>query len=185
MSWLPIFAIANSAMSHLTLRTSRAPPNSRHAHFQLQDHGKGPAGEQFLSMRPRASQRRAVSEQGAGLRARRLGARYHRTMSKRHFAHYELSGSQAGQAGARKRRRVRPGCLAGISRARAHERHLPRVLRQDGISAPGHWRRALTNFKSLGHFGINVPNVQEATEWAEAQHGLHVLGHSGPLRRRR
>ncbi len=30
----------------------------------------------------------------------------------------------------------------------------------------------VTNFKSLGHFGINVPNVREATEFAEANMGF-------------
>jgi len=138
--------------------------------FVLESTGVGPAGEQFLSCGPEHHDMVLYQAREPGL-VRGAWELENPEDVERAFQHYEGLGLKPVRLAQEEKDilglgvwpafRVREPtvglCFEYYSKMmiRARERH----------GCP-------TSFKGLGHFGVNVPNVREATEYAEANMGF-------------
>jgi 2,3-dihydroxy-p-cumate/2,3-dihydroxybenzoate 3,4-dioxygenase len=146
--------------------------------FQLQDHGKGPAGEQFLSIGREHHNVVLYPSKDPGFVR---GAWELETPDdvEKAFAHYDSLGVKPVKLAPEEKAVLGLGVWPAFRMREpktgiCHEYYTKMEFR---ARAPA---PSMTAFKSLGHFGINVPNVQEATEWAETNMGFmcsDILGH--------
>ena len=138
--------------------------------FQLQDHGKGPAGEQFLSMGRDHHNVVLYPHKEPGF-VRGGWELDTPDEVERAFAHYAALGIKPLKLSQEE------SAVLGLGIWPAFRMREPTTgICHEYFSKMEYRARApapsMTQFKSLGHFGINVPNVREATEWAQANMGM-------------
>jgi 2,3-dihydroxy-p-cumate/2,3-dihydroxybenzoate 3,4-dioxygenase len=145
--------------------------------FALEDTGQGPSGEQFLSCGPEHHDVVLYPSREPGLLRGAWELETPADVERAH-AHFEGLGLKPVKLAQEEKDilglgvwpafRVREPtvgvCFEYYSKMVYRARFRP---------------QGPTTFKHLGHFGINVPNVREATEWAEANMGFRcsdILG---------
>jgi len=137
--------------------------------FALEDTGKGPAGEQFLSCGPEHHDVVLYQSKDPGFVRGAWELETPEDVEKA-FAHYEVLGLRPVQLSQEEKD------VLGLGVWPAFRVREPTVgICFEYYSKMLFRARARTNqvtaFKHIGHFGVNVPNVREATEYAVANMG--------------
>ena len=138
--------------------------------FALEDTGQGPAGEQFLSCGAEHHDLVLYPSKEPGL-LRGAWELESPEDVERAFAHYEALGLKPAWLAQEEKDVLGLGVWPAF-RVReptvglCFEYYSKMMIR--ARARPGQ----VTNFKHIGHFGVNVPNVREATEYAIANMGF-------------
>jgi 2,3-dihydroxy-p-cumate/2,3-dihydroxybenzoate 3,4-dioxygenase len=138
--------------------------------FALEDTGQGPAGEQFLSCGAEHHDLVLYPSKEPGLMRGAWELESPEDV-ERAFAHYEALGLKPAWLAQEEKDVLGLGVWPAF-RVReptvglCFEYYSKMMIR--ARARPGQ----VTNFKHIGHFGVNVPNVREATEYAIANMGF-------------
>ena len=138
--------------------------------FALEDTGQGPSGEQFLSCGPEHHDLVLYQNKEPGL-LRGAWELESAEDVERAFAHYEALGLKPGWLAQEEKDPLGLGVWPAF-RVReptvgvCFEYYAKMMIRARARPAQ------VTGFRHIGHFGVNVPNVREATEYAIANMGF-------------
>jgi 2,3-dihydroxy-p-cumate/2,3-dihydroxybenzoate 3,4-dioxygenase len=145
--------------------------------FALEDTGTGPGGEQFLSCGPEHHDLVLYPSKEPGFLRGAWELESPEDVD-RAFAHYEQLGLKPRWLESEEKEVLALGCWQAF-RVREPTVGICFEYYSKMMFRARHRPQGPTNFRHIGHFGINVPNVREATLYAEKNMGFQcsdILG---------
>lgn len=146
--------------------------------FALENTGTGPSGEQFLSCGPEHHDVVLYPSKEPGLLRGAFELESPEDVTKA-YAHYEQLGLKPVWLADEEKAILGLGIWPAF-RVREPTVGLCFEYYSKMVFRARNRGHQVTNFKHIGHFGVNVPNVREATEYAEKNMGFLCSDILGP-----